>query len=120
MAQEIIEELDDLRRQERRQKRHSIVIRYSSQDGSARQETHECNTEDISAGGLKLVIQRPLPLGCVLPVIVQASKPDSRFEFLGEVKWCLEVDEVPTYFIGIKLLQIIENSYENWVSLASH
>ena len=111
--------LDDLRREKRNAGKHSILVCYPSQDGSEKEIKHTCKTEDISEGGLKIVMRRPLPLGCVLPIEVQVTDLDESFSFTGEVKWCLEINEAPTYFAGIKLLKILKNDYQEWRRIAN-
>ena len=111
-------DIDELRSQERQKSSHSILISYPSQDGSELKVKHTCSTEDISESGLKVVARRPLPLGSVLPIEINVVEPRDHFKFLGEVKWCLEVDDAPTFFAGIKLVKIIENSYKKWLSIA--
>lgn len=112
-------EIDDLRSQKRRKTNHSILISYPSQDGSDQSIKHTCSTEDISESGLKVVTRRPLPLGNTMPVSITVSEPEAEFKFLGEVKWCLEVDDAPTFFAGIKLIKILDNSYTKWKSIAN-
>ena len=64
-------------------------------------------------------MRSPLPLGCILPIEVQITDLDEHFCFTGEVKWCLEINEAPTYFAGIKLLKILKNDYEEWRKIAN-
>ena len=111
--------LDDLRSEKRTAKKHTILVCYSSQDGSKKEVKHTCKVEDISEGGLKIVIRRPLPLGCILPIEVQVADLNKIFQFHGEVKWCLEIDEAPTYFAGIKLLKIVKKNYQEWRKIAN-
>jgi hypothetical protein len=111
--------LDDLRSEKRKTGRHSILVCYPSQDGSEKSIKHACKTEDISIGGLKIIIGRPLPLGCILPIEVQVTDLNECFDFNGEVKWCLEINEAPTYFAGIKLLKISKNDYQKWCEIAN-
>lgn len=113
-------EIDDLRSQKRRKASHKILVSYPCQDGGDERVKHTCSTEDISESGLKLVTRHPLPLGTKLPITVTINEQEeTKFEFLGEVKWCLEVDNAPTYFAGIKLVEVLENNYKEWKSIAN-
>jgi len=112
-------DIDDLRSQKRLKGSHAILISYPSQDGSDKMVQHTCSTQDISESGLKIVIRRALPLGKELPIEVHIADTDDRFTFLGEVKWCLEVDPTPTYYAGIKLTQIVDNNYANWLAIVA-
>jgi len=116
-ASDLSADLDELRREKRHQNRHAILVSYPSQDGSGIEEKHTCRTEDVSEGGLKVVTRRALPLGCVLPIEVSVDDRAGAFRFNGEVKWCLEIDEAPTYFAGIKLLNIIGKGFKEWQAL---
>lgn len=110
---------EDLRHEKRIAGKHSILVCYPSQDGSDKKEKHTCKAGDISEGGLKIVTRRPLPLGCFLPIEIQVADMEKRFNFSGEVKWCLEIDETPTYFAGIKLIKIDKENYQAWRELAN-
>jgi len=106
--------LDELRSEQRISGKDAIFVCYPSQDGSRKEEKHTCNAEDISQGGIKIVTRRPLPLGCILPIEIQIQDKSIHFSFDGEVKWCLEIDEAPTYFAGIKLVKLDGKSYQQW------
>ena len=110
---------EELRREKRVKSDHAILVSYPSQDGSNKEEKHYCKTKDISEAGLKIVTGRPLPLGCVIPIEIYVEKADTRFSFNGEVKWCLETNDAPTYFAGIKLLKIIKQNYQEWRAIAN-
>ncbi len=110
--------IDELRSQKRRAGKYSILIAHSSVDGKGVNVKQVCTTKDVSERGLKVVIRKSLPVGEVFSIEVHALKTDSYFKFKGEVKWCFEVDEIPTFFAGIKLIKITENSFDNWVKIA--
>lgn len=43
---------------------------------------------DLSANGLQVELDRPLPPGHIYPLCVQLQNPEVRFVLTGEVKWC--------------------------------
>ena len=107
----------ELRQHKRQPQNHSLLVCYPRQDGCHGSEKHACSTRDVSEGGLKIITRRSLPLGCIMPIEVHVSGSKSCFKFIGEVKWCLEIDQTPNYFAGIKLLEIVENGYKMWHQL---
>ncbi|WP_444994141.1 PilZ domain-containing protein [Aliikangiella sp. IMCC44359] len=111
-------DIDDLRCQKRCQSKFSILLNYiCPESGIDDPERCACLTEDISESGLKIVSANALPLGVSFPIEIQVVELNEVFGFLGEVKWCLEVDDAPTFFIGIKLLKVIKNDYKKWLNL---
>ena len=108
------EELDDLRRERRNPVEKSISIKFLNPSQNI-QEQHVCRSENISAGGLKLLSHHSLPLGNSLDMEIDLGEMWAVIKAIAEVKWCLEIDDSPTYYIGVKLINIEESDKQVWV-----
>ncbi len=106
--------LDDLRRENRKFSEEMVVVRYINQSQNAREETHSCSSQDISAGGLKLVSHCPLELGSEMPMEIDLGSLWAVINVRAQVKWCLEIDDAPTYYIGVKLIEIEKSNRQVW------
>jgi len=107
-------DLDDLRRDDRKYSDEMIIVRYINASQNDQEETHTCRSQDISAGGLKLVSHRPLALGTEMPMEIDLGSLWAVIDVRAEVKWCLEIDESPTYYIGVKLIEIEKSNRQVW------
>jgi len=107
-------QLDDLRRESRNFSEKSITIRYKNASRNNQIETHSCSSQDVSAGGLKLISHCPLELDSVLDVEIDLGSLWAVIDVKAEVKWCLEIDAAPTYYIGIKLVNIEKSNRQVW------
>ncbi|MGX5174200.1 PilZ domain-containing protein [Aliikangiella sp. IMCC44653] len=107
-------DIDDLRAQTRFKSELSIIISFPNQFDENVMDAIDCKTEDISVSGLKVISHQPIPLEYIFPIEIKWLREGVEFCFSGEVKWCLQTDEQPTFNIGIKLHELLENSIENW------
>lgn len=107
-------DVDDLRRENRKLSEKMIVVRYVNESQNNTEETHTCSSQDISAGGLKLVSHCPLELGSEMPMEIDLGSMWAVIDVRGQVKWCLEIDESPTYYIGVKLIEIEKSNRQVW------
>ncbi len=58
---------------------------------------------DLSANGLQVIIDQPLPVGNIYPLSIQLQEPRVNFTLAGEVKWCRMDGE--EYRVGIALFE---------------
>lgn len=107
-------DLDDLRRENRKVSEEMVVVRYINKSQNNLEETHTCRSQDISAGGLKLVSHCPLELGSEMAMEIDLGSIWAVIDVQAQVKWCLEIDEAPTYYIGVKLVEIEKTNRQVW------
>jgi len=107
-------ELDDLRRERRKFTEQSVIVRFHDKSNNNVVRTLKCSSQDISAGGLKLVSRTPLALGLEVPMEIDLGSMWAVIEVVAQIKWCLEVDEMPTYYVGIKLIDIKQSNLQVW------
>lgn len=67
---------------------------------------------DLSANGLQVELDRPLPEGNIYPLCVQLHHPEVRFVLTGEVKWCREL--AGRYQVGIALFESDDTAIVAW------
>ncbi len=106
--------LDDLRRENRKFSEEMVIVRYVNQTQNDQEETHSCRSQDISAGGLKIVSHCPLTLGSEMAMEIDLGSMWAVINVRAQVKWCLEIDDTPTYYIGIKLVDIEKSNRQVW------
>lgn len=67
---------------------------------------------DLSANGLQVELDRPLPPGHIYPLCVQLQHPEVRFVLTGEVKWCRSAGG--RYQVGIALFESDHTAIQAW------
>jgi len=107
-------DLDDLRRDSRKFTEKTITVRYVNVSRNNQRESHTCSSQNISAGGLKLISHCPLELDSELDMEIDLGSLWAVIDVKVQVKWCLEIDAVPTYYIGVKLIEIEESNRQVW------
>lgn len=73
-----------------------------------------CSSQDISNNGVKLISHRVMQLGNVHCIKIDLGEEFGTVNAVGEVKWCLEIDDVPTYYVGVKLRELSSQHMEKW------
>lgn len=108
-------DLDELRRERRVESRREFCV-YLTQSVDAELDKNDlltCHSIDISKGGIKMTTFSPLQVGRDYHLKVGIGDEQS-VGLTAEVKWCLEVDSVPTYYIGFKILSIEKGLTDKW------
>lgn len=106
--------LSDLRSEVRKPSEKTISVKYFNNSNGGEEEKHLCRSQDISAGGIKLISHRPLTLGSEIPMEIDLGTLWAVIDATAEVKWCLEIDDTPTYYIGVKLVDIEKSNLQVW------
>lgn len=71
-------------------------------------------TVDVSANGLQIVMDKPLPPGSILQVCVEFIGSLPRYHLSGEVKWVASVGHDKNYLVGFQLLDSEYTDIEAW------
>ena len=108
------DDLDDLRRDTRSFSEKNITVKFLNELQS-KEESHICRSEDISAGGIKLISHHSLSLGQTMNMEIDLGDMWAVINTVAQVKWCLEIDDSPTYYIGVKLIDIENANRQVWV-----
>lgn len=78
-----------------------VEVRAASPDGSTPAEILACSGLDMSANGLQLQVDRPLPAGAILRLGADMGQDQPAMYVVGEVRWCRP--EGDGYAIGFLL-----------------
>jgi len=70
--------------------------------------------QDVSASGLKILTRFSVPLGNVVPLEIDLGELWAVIDVSAEVKWCLEIDEAPTFYVGVKLVDMDKSNLQVW------
>ncbi len=71
---------------------------------------------DVSAGGLSLRVDRPLPVGRTLDLWVRIRHREGTFMLTGEVKWVMRNSE-GDYGVGVQLLDRPTDDVRPWLDI---
>jgi hypothetical protein len=77
------------------------------------------STEDVSAGGLRLHLENPVPVGCALELWVKVDGSDGTFLLAGEVRWVVPVQEEGGYAAGVALASGLPDDSARWRSFVA-
>ena len=72
-------------------------------------------SSDVSAGGMRLVTEEPLPQGALLPARVLLPGEEQGFELTVEVVWCRPMATDGQWQSGLCVLESGEANYLAWI-----
>jgi hypothetical protein len=93
-----------------------VRVLSSTQDLSTEGKTMASDADDISAGGLCLRVDRPMPVGRGLDLWIRLEGRSGTFMLSGMVKWVTE-DPRGGYQVGIQLLEEPTEDLQSWSEL---
>jgi len=108
---------DDQRSEYRLQEAVTVFVEtFSSPAGEDRPVNNivVSKTIDLSANGVQVVMDKPVPIGSLLQLCVEISDSDERFHLAGEVMWLTETDESTSYLVGFKVLESDQTHVREW------
>lgn len=77
----------------------------------------QCSTVDISAEGLRLLLECPLVAGSHLALEVDMSDSGEKYFLGGKVAWSRETEAAGIYLVGVQLLDDAVFQLERWRGL---
>ena len=77
----------------------------------------DCSTVDISAEGLRLLLECPIVSGSHLALEVNAGENGEKYFLGGEVAWSRETEATGIFLIGVHLLDDAVFQLERWRNL---
>jgi hypothetical protein len=109
---------DNERRSEQRLDESATIFveRYAAEYDNSRQASIIiCKSVDISANGLQVRIDQPIPIGTILRLCAQFRSGKRSLYVVGEVKWQRREDDL--YCIGFALFESEETDIIAWKEL---
>jgi hypothetical protein len=106
------------RRSETRLDEHATIFveRYAAEfDNSSPASIVICQSVDLSANGLQVRMDQPIPLGTILRLCAQFSSGRESLYVIGEVRW--QREENGSYCIGFGLFESEETDIVAWKEL---
>ncbi|HUH38589.1 MAG TPA: PilZ domain-containing protein [Spongiibacteraceae bacterium] len=76
-----------------------------------------CNSVDISANGLQVRMDDPLPVGTILRLCAEFHDAREPLYLVGEVRWLRQ--ETEGYAIGFSLFEADQSDISGWKSLVA-
>lgn len=76
-----------------------------------------CHSADMSANGVRAVIDQHLPVNAIYQLCVELHETEERLFLAGQVKWCgPDEDDTDSYNIGIEIFESDDTDIERWKS----
>ncbi len=107
----LIKKKRDERRAEARYERRedlSIKVAFSSQNPELLGKTLGSESVDVSASGLRIVLNQAVEVNSILDVWVNLHDKNKRFFLTGNVCWCKELEDSDSYQAGLMLHESAE------------
>ena len=81
----------------------SMKIVFSSENPDLLGKTLDGATLDVSASGMRIMLNRPIKIDSVLDVWVNLKEQNKKYFLTGNVRWCNETEVGGNYQIGLVL-----------------
>jgi hypothetical protein len=76
-----------------REERLFVQIASVGSEPEATERTFPCSTLDVSAEGLRLLLDRPLEIGCSIELWVEVTGRQGKYFLAGQVRWVTSTPE---------------------------
>ena len=95
---------------------YSLKIIFISENPNMLGKSLYGSTIDISASGLGLALDNPLPKGSTIDVIVTLQGSAKQYFLSGKVRWCRENKEDKLHHVGLVLQDLTntDTDYKAW------
>ena len=114
---------DDSRKSLRIHLHSRVFIELTSADVVANlpAEIIQCKILDVSKEGLRVAIEREVPVGAILHIGAELPGAEETFHLAAEVKWCRQRPEPDTgWSAGFQLLNASDSDISDWQRLLEH
>lgn len=96
--------MDERRRHKRIREKDRVTVKVLSSPStpSLENRTFFCDTQDISAMGLRFLVDTPFPVGATVELRVALHRPLRAFKHIGRVTWREKIEEDAGYATGVE------------------
>jgi len=94
----------------------SLKIIFTSENPTLLGKSIYGSTIDISASGLGLALDTPLPKDSTIDVVITLKGSDKQYFLSGKVRWCRENKDEGDYSVGIALQDLTntDTDFKAW------
>ncbi|MBT4160309.1 MAG: PilZ domain-containing protein [Gammaproteobacteria bacterium] len=96
----------------------TIFIEIIASDSSSAGSVLMCNSLDLSANGLQVIVDEEISMGSILRLCIDFKDADPIF-LVGEVKWKRPDEESGAYRIGFLLFEAEDTDIQRWKELVA-
>ncbi len=80
-----------------------------------------CKILDVSKEGLRVALEREVPVGAILHIGAELPGTEETFHLAAEVKWCRQANgPEPGWTAGFQLLNASDSDISDWQQLLEH
>jgi len=98
-------------------KKLAIKVLPTSADDQADDRQVHCSSVDISAGGLRLLVDAMVGQGERVQLSWTDHEPEYPLVLEGEVRWIKAAGETGLFWIGVELTKTPPESWQTWFEL---
>ena len=111
--------MKERREESRVEARHDVKVTIVSSPEEHELENKElqCATENISASGILLFVDKPLLEGSTLELRLKGDAPIGTCMHIGRVAWVKEVGPGDGYAVGIRFAETPEDTLAAWAAI---
>ncbi len=73
-----------------------------------------CHSVDVSANGLKAVVDEKLPMNAIYQLCVELHETGQRMFLAGQIKWVVDAEDGDGYAIGVSIFESDDTDIEKW------
>jgi len=78
--------------------------------------TVECSSVDLSATGLRLLLECAVTRGAQLAMEVELADTAQRYLLAGEVRWSQQTEVAGIYLVGVQIIDADADDAKRWAS----
>lgn len=97
----------------------TIFIEVIASDNNSAGSILMCNSLDLSANGLQVIVDEDISMGTILRLCIDLKDADPIF-LVGEVKWKRPDEPTGGYRIGFLLFESDDTDILRWKELVAH
>jgi len=105
----------DRRNHLRTRRQARLFVQLGTDAATGERRTLQCDSADLSRGGLRVALREALPPGATLEVWIRLVSARRNFYLCGEVRWCMQ--KSPGFEIGLHVRDAPATDYRTWQRL---
>jgi len=95
----------------------AVTVVSSPEEHDLENQEFHCSTENISATGILLFVDRPVLEGSTLELQLKGEKPIGTCMHIGRVAWVKDVGPGEGYAVGVRFTETPEDALAAWAAI---